>query len=70
MHLCTDWLPTWKNKVLREIIILVFSLLEKGPLSESCTFISYDSIIQLSQKKWFEYMNDMVVDEFIEEGEK
>jgi hypothetical protein len=30
-----------REKVLREIRRPVFSLLERGPLYESCTFISY-----------------------------
>lgn len=58
-----------KEKVLQEIIRPVFSLLEKGPLAESCTYISYDSIIELSKEKRLEYMNDGVVDEFTEEAE-
>src|SRR5262249_40706464 len=40
-----------KEKVFTEIRRPVFSLLEKGPLSESCTFLSYDSLRELSQEK-------------------
>lgn len=55
-----------KDKVIQEITRPVFSLLEKGPLSESCTFISYESIIELSKEKRLEYMNDGVLDEYTE----
>ena len=57
-----------KDKVLQEITRPVFTLLEKGPLSESCTFISYDSIVELSKDRRLEYMNESVIDS-IEEGE-
>lgn len=57
-----------KDKVLQEISRPVFTLLEKGPLSESCTFISYDSIIELAKDKRLEYMNDSVINS-IEEDE-
>ena len=38
-----------KDKVLQEISRPVFAFLEKGPLSESCTFVSYESILELSK---------------------
>jgi hypothetical protein len=55
-----------KEKVIQEIQRPVFSLLDRGPLSESCTFISYDAIIELSKEKRLEYMNDGVLDEYVE----
>lgn len=58
-----------KEKVLNEITRPVFSLLEKGPLAEFCTYISYDSIIELSQEKRLEYMKDDVLDEIEEYAE-
>jgi hypothetical protein len=40
--------PTFKReKVFQEIRRPVFSLLEKGPLAESCTYLSYDSLRDL-----------------------
>ena len=33
-----------REKVFREMLRPVFSLLERGPLSHSCTFISYESV--------------------------
>lgn len=56
-----------KERVLQEISRPVFTLLEKGPLKESCTFISYDSIYEFSKEKRLEYMNDNVLDELAEE---
>ena len=58
-----------KDKVLQEIMRPVFTLLEKGPLSKSCSFLSYDSLIELSNEKRLEYMNDGVLEEYTEDGE-
>lgn len=58
-----------REKVLQEINRPVFTLLEKGPLAESCTFIPYDAIIELSREKRIEYMSDRVLEEFVEYGE-
>jgi hypothetical protein len=54
-----------REKVLQEISRPVFALLEKGPLKESCTFISYE-VTELSLEKRLEYMNDKVLDEYQE----
>ena len=59
-----------KVKVLQEISRPVFALLEKGPLAESCTFISYDSVEELSKEKKLEYMTDSVLNEYIEHAEE
>ena len=55
-----------KEKVLDEIRRPVFSLLEKGPLAESCSFISYDSIRALSNEKSLEHMRDTVLEDYEE----
>lgn len=55
-----------KDKVLQEISRPVFAFLEKGPLSESCTFVSYESVKELSKEKRLEYMSDSVLEEYIE----
>lgn len=55
-----------REKVLQEISRPVFALLEKGPLKESCTFISYEAVTELSLEKRLEYMNDKVLDEYQE----
>lgn len=59
-----------KEKVLQEISRPVFAFLEKGPLSESCTFISYESIQELSNEKSLEYMNDNVLEKYEEYAEE
>lgn len=58
-----------KAKVLMEISRPVFAFLENGPLSESCTYISYDAIKELSQENRLEYMNDEVIEEYEEYAE-
>lgn len=59
-----------KNKVLDEIRRPVFSLLEKGPLSESCSFISYDAIRTLMDEKSLEHMRDTVLEDYEELAEE
>jgi hypothetical protein len=59
-----------KEKVLQEISRPVFAFLERGPLSKSCTFISYESIIELSKEKRLEYMTDEVLEEYAEYSEE
>lgn len=58
-----------REKVFQEIKRPVFSLLDEAPLSERCTFISYDSIEELSQQKHLSHLSDTVVDEYTEEAE-
>jgi len=55
-----------REKVFEEIRRPVFSLLEGRPLSEICTFISYDSIDELAQKEFLEHMSESVLDEYSE----
>jgi len=57
-----------KEKVLEEIKRPVFSLLEKGPLSNSCTFMSYDALREIAGQKLLEHMIDSVIDEYSEEA--
>ena len=59
-----------KEKVLDEIRRPVFTLLEKGPLSESCSFISYDSIRELSNERSLEHMRDTVLENYEELAEE
>ena len=57
-----------KEKVFQEIQRPVFSLLDKGPLSEYCTFISYDSLEELSSLEHLSYLKDEVLDEYAEDA--
>lgn len=56
-----------RDKVFQEIRRPVFSLLEKGPLAESCTYLSYDSIRELAAQKHLAHLSDTVLDEYAEE---
>lgn len=58
-----------REKVFQELTRPVFSLLEKGPLSESCTYLSYDSVTELSHTKHLEHLSDSVIDEYAEEAD-
>jgi hypothetical protein len=58
-----------RDKVFQEIQRPVFSLLEEGPLSERCTYLSYDSIDEVTNLKHLAYLSDSVLDEYTEEAE-
>lgn len=58
-----------REKVFQELRRPVFSLLEKGPLSESCTFLSYDSVRELAQEKHLAHLSGSVLDDYAEEAE-
>jgi hypothetical protein len=57
-----------RDKVFQEIRRPVFSLLDRGPLSESCTFLSYDSVRELAQQPHLAHLADSVVDEYEEDA--
>lgn len=58
-----------REKVFQELRRPVFSLLEKGPLSESCTFLPYDSVKELAQERHLAHLSDSVLDEYAEDAE-
>ena len=58
-----------REKVFQEIRRPVFSLLEKGPLADSCTYLSYDSLHELASQKHLAHLSDTVLDEYAEEAE-
>ena len=58
-----------RDKVFQEIRRPVFSLLEKGPLAESCTYLSYDRLRELAAQKHLAHLSDSVLDEYTEEAE-
>jgi len=58
-----------REKVFQELRRPVFSLLEKGPLFESCTFLSYDSVRELAREKHLAHLSDSVLDDYTEEAE-
>ena len=58
-----------REKVFQEIRRPVFSLLDRGPLSESCTFISYDGVRELAGQEHLGHLSDSVLDDYEEEAE-
>ena len=60
---------TKRDKVFQEIRRPVFSLLDRGPLAESCTYLSYNSLKDIAGLKHLEHISDGVLDEYSEEAE-
>ena len=58
-----------RSKVFDELRRPVFALLERGPLSETCTFLSYMSVREIADIPNLEHMRDSVLDEYVEEPE-
>ena len=58
-----------REKVFREMNRPVFSLLDRGPLSDSCTFISYESINLINDMEYLAHTNDSIIDEHEESAE-
>lgn len=55
-----------RGKVLEEISRPVFALLGSGPMSESCTYLSYEAITQLRNERNLHHLNDSVLEEYME----
>lgn len=58
-----------REKVFQEIRRPVFSLLDRGPLSESCTFLSYDSVRELVRDPHLAHLSESVLEEYEEPAE-
>ena len=58
-----------RERVLREIRRPVFSLLDRGPLYERCSLLSYDSIHTLIKMPHLSYMSDAIIAEYEESAE-
>ncbi len=61
--------PDKRGKVLREIRRPVFSLLDRGPLYDQCSFLSYESIEDLATTQHLSYMSDAIIREYEETAE-
>ena len=61
---------TRREKVFQELRRPVFSLLERGPLSESCTYLSYESVLEVGRQPHLPHLNETVLDEYEEESEE
>jgi hypothetical protein len=58
-----------KEKVFQEIRRPVFTLLERAPLAERCTFIAYDSLRELVEDSHLPHLSDSVLEEYEEQAE-
>ena len=58
-----------RERVLREIRRPVFSLLERGPLYDQCSFLPYDSIDKLAETQHLSHMSDSIIGEYEESAE-
>jgi hypothetical protein len=55
-----------REKVLREIRRPVFSLLDRGPLYENCSYLGYSDIQEIAEMKHLNHMSDSIVEEYEE----
>ncbi len=55
-----------RGEVFKQISRPVFAVMEKGPLAELCSYISYDSVYELAGEKRLEHMTDSIIDEYLE----
>jgi len=55
-----------RDAVFQQLTRPVFAVMEKGPLAELCSYISYDSVQELSKEKRLEHMTDTILDEYSE----
>lgn len=55
-----------RDAVFQQITRPIFAVMEKGALSERCSFISYSSVILISKENRLKHMSDTIVDDFIE----
>lgn len=55
-----------REKVFQEIQRPVFSLLESGPLSKCCSFITYENIDSVLNLKHLDRMSDDIIEEYCE----
>lgn len=58
-----------REQVMKEIRRPVFSFLEKGPLYEQCSYLSYESIELLADTPNLRHINDSIIDEYEETAE-
>ncbi len=58
-----------REKVFSEIRRPVFTLLDRGPLSENCTYLSYTSIRELAGQPHLAHLSDTVLEEYSEQAE-
>ena len=59
-----------QEEVFKQITRPVFAVMEKGPLSELCSYVSYNSVYELAKEKRLEHMTDTIIDEYSEYSEE
>lgn len=57
---------TRRDAVFQQITRPVFAVMEKGPLAELCSYISYDSVNEVSSEKKLTHMTDSIIDDYAE----
>ncbi len=55
-----------REKVFREMQRPVFSLLDRGPLANTCTFLSYESTLAISRLEHLAHTNDSIIADYEE----
>jgi len=58
-----------KDKVFQELQRPVFSLLERGPLFETCTYLSYESVKEIASLPHLVHLSDDVLEDYSENAE-
>jgi hypothetical protein len=58
-----------RDKVFKEMLRPVFSLLDRGPLSSICTFVSYESVDAISELKHLAHTSETVFADYEERAE-
>ena len=58
-----------RDKVFSQLRRPVFSLLDRGPLSENCTYLSYQSVRELAEQPHLAHLSDTVLEEYEEQAE-
>jgi hypothetical protein len=55
-----------RKRVFEQIQRPIFSILERGPLAENCSFLSYGSVHELAANPHLSYLSDKVIEEYEE----
>jgi predicted RNA-binding protein len=58
-----------RDRVFSQLRRPVFSLLDRGPLSENCTYLPYESIRELAEQPHLSHLSDTVLEEYEEPAE-
>ena len=59
-----------RDRVFEQLRRPVFSLPERRPLWETCTFLSYESLEELAALPHLQHLSDSIIDEYVDEAEE